>query len=168
MQPESGACSPYLVGTLIGLLSMATFYFYNKPLSVSTVYARLAATGSNGRIADNAYQMNSESRQTSSSDWKLLDQLKRQQHRTSTQFQKADHEKLVGAFFQLCGFAAAQRGIRKGCADCEQQRVNGQESVQQRSHLSDMQYFDQRDNRQAHPDQLGRGGQYVPGQIVIV
>jgi hypothetical protein len=42
MQPESGACSPYLVGTLIGLLSMATFYFSNKPLSVSTAYARLA------------------------------------------------------------------------------------------------------------------------------
>ncbi|HRQ59379.1 MAG TPA: YeeE/YedE thiosulfate transporter family protein [Azoarcus taiwanensis] len=42
MQPESGAWSPYLVGTLIGLLSMATFYFSNKPLSVSTAYARLA------------------------------------------------------------------------------------------------------------------------------
>ncbi|MDO8906769.1 YeeE/YedE thiosulfate transporter family protein [Hydrogenophaga sp.] len=42
MQLESGAWSPYLVGTLIGLLSMATFYFSNKPLSVSTAYARLA------------------------------------------------------------------------------------------------------------------------------
>jgi uncharacterized membrane protein YedE/YeeE len=42
MQHESGAWSPYLVGTLIGLLSMATFYFSNKPLSVSTAYARLA------------------------------------------------------------------------------------------------------------------------------
>ena len=42
MQPESGAWSPWLVGTLIGLLSMATFYFSNKPLSVSTAYARLA------------------------------------------------------------------------------------------------------------------------------
>jgi uncharacterized protein len=42
MQTESGAWSPYLVGTLIGLLSMATFYFSNKPLSVSTAYARLA------------------------------------------------------------------------------------------------------------------------------
>lgn len=42
MQPGSGAWSPYLVGTLIGLLSMATFYFSNKPLSVSTAYARLA------------------------------------------------------------------------------------------------------------------------------
>ena len=37
-----GVWSPYLVGTLIGLLSMATFYFSNKPLSVSTAYARLA------------------------------------------------------------------------------------------------------------------------------
>lgn len=36
------AWSPYLVGALIGLLSMATFYFSNKPLSVSTAYARLA------------------------------------------------------------------------------------------------------------------------------
>ena len=26
-----GAWSPYLVGALIGLLSMATFYFSNKP-----------------------------------------------------------------------------------------------------------------------------------------
>ena len=42
MQHASGAWSPYLVGTLIGLLSMATFYFSNKPLSVSTAYARLA------------------------------------------------------------------------------------------------------------------------------
>ena len=37
-----GVWSPYLVGTLIGLLSMATFYFSNKQLSVSTAYARLA------------------------------------------------------------------------------------------------------------------------------
>ncbi len=42
MQAGSGAWSPYLVGALIGLLSMATFYFSNKPLSVSTAYARLA------------------------------------------------------------------------------------------------------------------------------
>ena len=42
METESGAWSPYLVGGLIGLLSMATFYFSNKPLSVSTAYARLA------------------------------------------------------------------------------------------------------------------------------
>lgn len=42
MEHESGAWSPYLVGTLIGVLSMATFYFSNKPLSVSTAYARLA------------------------------------------------------------------------------------------------------------------------------
>lgn len=42
MQAVSGAWSPYLVGALIGLLSMATFYFSNKPLSVSTAYARMA------------------------------------------------------------------------------------------------------------------------------
>lgn len=42
MQTASGTWSPYLVGALIGLLSMATFYFSNKPLSVSTAYARLA------------------------------------------------------------------------------------------------------------------------------
>jgi len=36
------AWSPYLVGTLIGLLSMATFYFSNKPLVASTAYARIA------------------------------------------------------------------------------------------------------------------------------
>jgi hypothetical protein len=34
--------SPYLVGALIGLLSMATFYFSDKPLGASTAYARLA------------------------------------------------------------------------------------------------------------------------------
>ncbi|MDO9092488.1 MAG: YeeE/YedE thiosulfate transporter family protein [Rubrivivax sp.] len=42
MQTASGAWSPYLVGALIGLLSMATFYLSNKPLGVSTAYARLA------------------------------------------------------------------------------------------------------------------------------
>lgn len=47
MEHESGAWSPYLVGTLIGLLSMATFYFSNKPLSVSTAYARLAGLAGN-------------------------------------------------------------------------------------------------------------------------
>jgi len=36
------AWSPYLVGALIGLLSMATFYFSDKPLGASTAYALLA------------------------------------------------------------------------------------------------------------------------------
>jgi uncharacterized protein len=36
------AWSPYIVGALIGVLSMATFYFSDKPLGVSTAYARLA------------------------------------------------------------------------------------------------------------------------------
>jgi len=36
------AWSPYLVGALIGLLSMTTFYFSNKPLGASTAYARMA------------------------------------------------------------------------------------------------------------------------------
>ena len=34
--------SPYLVGALIGVLSMFTFYFSNKPLGASTAYARVA------------------------------------------------------------------------------------------------------------------------------
>lgn len=34
--------SPYLVGGLIGVLSMLTFYFSNKPLGASTAYARMA------------------------------------------------------------------------------------------------------------------------------
>ena len=42
MEQEGAAWSPYLVGALIGLLSMATFYFSDKPLGVSTAYARLA------------------------------------------------------------------------------------------------------------------------------
>lgn len=37
-----GAWSPYLVGALIGVLSMLTFYFSNKPLGASTAYARVA------------------------------------------------------------------------------------------------------------------------------
>jgi len=36
------AWSPYLVGTLIGVLSMLTFYFSSKPLGASTAYARLS------------------------------------------------------------------------------------------------------------------------------
>ncbi|EMI17423.1 protein of unknown function YeeE/YedE [Rhodopirellula maiorica SM1] len=36
------AWSPYLVGALIGGLSMLTFYFSNKPLGASTAYAKLA------------------------------------------------------------------------------------------------------------------------------
>ena len=35
MDYESGAWSPYLVGALIGVLIMATFYFSDKPLGVS-------------------------------------------------------------------------------------------------------------------------------------
>ncbi len=41
-QDGAGAWSAYLVGALIGLLSMATFYFSDKPLGVSTAYTRLA------------------------------------------------------------------------------------------------------------------------------
>lgn len=36
------AWSPYVVGGLIGLLSMVTFYFSDKPIGVSTAYARIA------------------------------------------------------------------------------------------------------------------------------
>lgn len=42
MESAEAAWSPYLVGALIGALSMATFYFSDKPLGVSTAYARLA------------------------------------------------------------------------------------------------------------------------------
>ena len=42
------AWSPYLVGGLIGVLSMFTFYFSDKPLGASTGYARLA--GMLGRV----------------------------------------------------------------------------------------------------------------------
>jgi len=42
-QEYSGpAWSPYVVGALIGLLSMLTFYFSDKPLGASTAYARAA------------------------------------------------------------------------------------------------------------------------------
>lgn len=36
------AWSPYVVGALIGVLSLFTFYFSNKPLGASTAYARIA------------------------------------------------------------------------------------------------------------------------------
>lgn len=39
---SEAAWSPYLVGALIGVLSMLTFYFSNKPIGASTAYARLA------------------------------------------------------------------------------------------------------------------------------
>jgi uncharacterized membrane protein YedE/YeeE len=42
------AWSPYLVGTLVGVLTMLTFYFSRKPLGASTAYARLA--GMVGRL----------------------------------------------------------------------------------------------------------------------
>lgn len=37
-----GAWSPYLVGALIGVLSMVTFYFSDKPLGASSAYTRIA------------------------------------------------------------------------------------------------------------------------------
>jgi uncharacterized membrane protein YedE/YeeE len=42
LQYSGPAWSPYLVGALIGILSMFTFYFSNKPLGASTAYARVA------------------------------------------------------------------------------------------------------------------------------
>lgn len=42
LQYPGPAWSPYVVGALIGILSMFTFYFSNKPLGASTAYARLA------------------------------------------------------------------------------------------------------------------------------
>lgn len=47
MEYDGGAWSPYLVGALIGLLTMATFYLSDKPLGVSTAYARLAGLAGN-------------------------------------------------------------------------------------------------------------------------
>tara|TARA_R110002049_G_scaffold4601_1_gene31628 strand:+ start:7772 stop:8332 length:561 start_codon:yes stop_codon:yes gene_type:complete len=41
-QYEGAAWSPYVVGGLIGVLSMFTFYLSNKPLGASTAYARIA------------------------------------------------------------------------------------------------------------------------------
>ena len=42
LQYPGPAWSPYVVGALIGVLSMLTFYFSNKPLGASTAYARVA------------------------------------------------------------------------------------------------------------------------------
>lgn len=39
---DGPAWSPYVVGALIGVLSMCTFYFSHKPLGASTAYARVA------------------------------------------------------------------------------------------------------------------------------
>lgn len=49
------AWSPYLVGGLIGLLSMATFYWSDKPIGVSTAYARIA--GMLGKIVAPRYTL---------------------------------------------------------------------------------------------------------------
>ena len=42
LQYSGPAWSPYLVGAAIGLLTMLTFYFSDKPLGASTAYARVA------------------------------------------------------------------------------------------------------------------------------
>jgi hypothetical protein len=42
LQYSGPAWSPYLVGALIGVLTMLTLYFSNKPLGASTAYARVA------------------------------------------------------------------------------------------------------------------------------
>jgi uncharacterized membrane protein YedE/YeeE len=42
LTPGAAAWSPYLVGALIGLLALVTIYISDKPLGVSTAYARLA------------------------------------------------------------------------------------------------------------------------------
>lgn len=42
LQYSGPAWSPYVVGGLIGVLSMLTFYVSNKPLGASTAYARVA------------------------------------------------------------------------------------------------------------------------------
>ena len=42
LQYSGPAWSPYLVGCLIGVLTMLTFYFSDKPLGASTAYARFA------------------------------------------------------------------------------------------------------------------------------
>lgn len=42
LQHVGGRWSPYLVGGLIGVLSMLTFYRSNKPIGASTAYARVA------------------------------------------------------------------------------------------------------------------------------
>ncbi len=42
LQYSGSAWSPYLVGGLIGVLSMLTFYVSDKPIGASTAYARVA------------------------------------------------------------------------------------------------------------------------------
>lgn len=42
LQYSGPAWSPYVVGALIGVLSMLTFYFSDKPIGASTAYARIA------------------------------------------------------------------------------------------------------------------------------
>jgi len=48
LQYPGPAWSPYVVGALIGVLSMLTFYFSSHPLGASSAYARLA--GMLGRL----------------------------------------------------------------------------------------------------------------------
>ena len=56
LQYSGPAWSPYLVGAFIGLLTMLTFYFSDKPLGASTAYARVA--GLIGKaVAPRAYRV---------------------------------------------------------------------------------------------------------------
>ena len=48
IEADGAAWSPYVVGALIGVLSMATFYFSDKAIGASSFYATLA--GAIGKV----------------------------------------------------------------------------------------------------------------------
>ena len=66
------AWSPYLVGALIGVLSMLTFYFSDKPLGASTSYARLA--GMIGRLIARRHtdSLHFYTKTTPAVDWQVM------------------------------------------------------------------------------------------------
>jgi uncharacterized protein len=66
------AWSPYLVGALIGVLSMFTFYFSDKPIGVSTAYARLAGLVGNIFSKRHTLSLKYFQQNTPKIDWEVM------------------------------------------------------------------------------------------------
>jgi uncharacterized membrane protein YedE/YeeE len=69
---NEAAWSPYLVGALIGVLSMATFYLSDKPLAVSTAYARLAGLVGNALSPGHTGKLEFFREKKPTVDWEVM------------------------------------------------------------------------------------------------
>lgn len=68
---DGPAWSPYVVGALIGVLSMFTFYFSNKPLGASTAYARVAGLIGNAVAPSHTQSLNYFQKKEPKVGWEL-------------------------------------------------------------------------------------------------